>query len=115
VTGKRFGSWVVISGPLHVKGNDNHKFYRVKCECGKEKFVRIFCLRDGSSTSCGCSKAPKKESSLRGLLYYYKYSAHARNISWRLSRTQFEKLISENCYYCGDCPKIRMKKSGYNQ
>jgi hypothetical protein len=47
--GNRYGKWVVIS-----EMPDKPKYWRCKCDCGKEKIVSGQSLRLGHTTSCGC-------------------------------------------------------------
>lgn len=55
LTGSKFGKWTVISRDM-----DKHNTYDVrwicKCECGTIKSVLGKYLRNGKTTSCGCSK-----------------------------------------------------------
>ncbi len=54
ITGKKFGSWVVIRrDPNKPKG---HPHWLSKCECGNIKSVRSTSLRSGISTNCGCNR-----------------------------------------------------------
>lgn len=50
--GKKFGRLTV----LDEAGSDkkNKKLYRVKCDCGVEKILHGYRLRNGSTISCGC-------------------------------------------------------------
>lgn len=52
LTGQRFGRLVVIS----YEGHDKHKnaLWKCKCDCGNEKIISSPCLRDGTTSSCGC-------------------------------------------------------------
>lgn len=54
-TGERFGRLVVIS----AAGRDRsglHAMVIARCDCGKEKRMRLAHLCAGSATSCGCSR-----------------------------------------------------------
>jgi len=50
--GMRFGRWLV----LDREENDHHyrRIYLCRCDCGKEKAIRLDQLKNGESTSCGC-------------------------------------------------------------
>jgi hypothetical protein len=63
--GKRFGSWLVVSEaePYHKKGFGYRKRYNCLCDCGKEKVVWGHNLKNGVSTSCGCSRIGKPKYS----------------------------------------------------
>ena len=51
LTGKKFGKLTVIE-----RNNSFKKVVRwvCKCDCGNIKIVRGYCLKDGSTISCGC-------------------------------------------------------------
>ncbi len=52
LTGKRFGRWTVL------KRVDNSKYgqprWLCRCDCGKERAVNAYRLRNGDAQSCGC-------------------------------------------------------------
>ncbi|AYJ76168.1 hypothetical protein BSP7_052 [Bacillus phage BSP7] len=52
MTNQRFGRWLV----LHRVDNSSNGSarWKVKCDCGTEKIVLGFVLRNGDSQSCGC-------------------------------------------------------------
>jgi hypothetical protein len=51
MSGQRFGRLIVMGRAANKK----HRIYwRVRCECGKEKTVRGECLKNGKTKSCGC-------------------------------------------------------------
>ncbi len=52
LTGKRFNRWVVINFD-HLKKGYN-RFWKCKCDCGKEKIVSGYSLLYNNSKSCGC-------------------------------------------------------------
>ena len=55
--GKRFGRLTVISKADPIKEGSSGRLRPAvlcKCDCGKEKVVRIMCLKRGSCVSCGC-------------------------------------------------------------
>lgn len=39
-----------------------------------------------------------------------KSSAKSRNLKFELNKEQHKQIILQNCYYCGDEPKIRNRK-----
>lgn len=49
--GKRFGRLTVIGESNKI---GYHKYWRCKCDCGKEVNVRAYTLISGDSKSCGC-------------------------------------------------------------
>jgi hypothetical protein len=52
--GRSFGSWTVI---VRAEGAGKRRWL-CECACGSRRSVREDALRSGSSTSCGCSRAP---------------------------------------------------------
>ncbi|MFW6173607.1 MAG: hypothetical protein ACOC5T_07675 [Elusimicrobiota bacterium] len=59
--GETFGHWTVLDEscrvPFSTKYNTGSKTYwKCRCSCGKEKFVRLDDLKAGNSKSCGCQK-----------------------------------------------------------
>ncbi len=50
---KEFGRWTVIGEPITI---DKRQGYKVlcKCVCGTKRYVRVLCLKNGRSQSCGC-------------------------------------------------------------
>lgn len=41
------------------------------------------------------------------MLGRYKRSARLRNVEWRLTRNEFESLVTKECAYCGAEPRTR--------
>ena len=52
--GQRFGKLLVIDDLEETKNGSS--MCLCLCECGKQKIVRASCLKEGSTTSCGCKK-----------------------------------------------------------
>lgn len=57
LTGRNFGSWVVLSRDKN--GSFSHTKWVCKCSCGTEKSVYGNSLRSGDTTSCGCLRNTK--------------------------------------------------------
>jgi hypothetical protein len=79
------------------------------CNCGSKITVIGNNLRRGSHKSCGCYKSeairrfqqlPKGQASFNALYKDYKKKAIAREYAWELSKEDFKKITSSNCYYC---------------
>lgn len=51
--GDRFERLVVLNIEDTTRSG-NHRYARVRCDCGKEKDVRIANLKYGATKSCGC-------------------------------------------------------------
>ena len=107
--GTVFGKWVV------KKEADKHKSgatqWVVECNCGSKK-ISIVCgssLRDGHSTSCGCTRRQPHKLYPFGWLgnkvkITYRQGAKDRNLAWELSDDYFYSLLRNNCFYCGSGP-----------
>jgi hypothetical protein len=61
--GDKFGKLTVISD-LIIKEDKTH-YYKVKCDCGKEKEVEKRCLTTGNTTSCGCGRKGSREDKIK--------------------------------------------------
>lgn len=75
LTGKRFGHLTVIK---EVGKRGNQIMWQCKCDCGNIKNIMGGNLRNGSSTSCGCSTTNnilnynKNNTTHLGVTYYKK-------------------------------------------
>ncbi len=116
LTGKTFGRWLVLSGPYSAGNNSK---WMCRCECGLEKLVLGFLLRNGGSRSCrGCSGKSRRlasgEGVKRALLRGYKQAAKYRGLSWNLSEEDFDRLTKSDCHYCGSEPRtVAQRKRNY--
>jgi hypothetical protein len=52
--GDRYGRLIILSKKIITKNNQNKKAFLCRCDCGKEKIIRIDALISGRSNSCGC-------------------------------------------------------------
>lgn len=62
LTGNRYGMLTVL-GESEVKRGKNgktHRFWKCRCDCGKELFVRGVNLTYGTTKSCGCMRVSGK-------------------------------------------------------
>lgn len=74
LTGMRFGRLRVL-GPVQLTMDSPIKKWYCKCACGKSAVVRGDCLRQGSTSSCGClrselSAARKRKHNGKGTRLY---------------------------------------------
>lgn len=53
LTGKRFGSWTVVE---FAGKRGNKLLWKCKCDCGTERIILGFTLRNGQSSGCGCTR-----------------------------------------------------------
>jgi hypothetical protein len=93
------------------------KWYLVRCDCGKEKTIMGSAMVSGNTKSCGCLAKETKQtkrisenhSDITAIILGYKRHAERRGFKWLLSRSFVEKLIKENCFYCGSSPSNKKK------
>lgn len=114
---------------LAIRPTDNridHKvIWECLCDCGKTCYIRSTYLVQGWSKSCGCYKykgivvngKSKLESGLsaRNQLYdNYKRHAKNRGLNFNLTKEEFTRLTSSNCFYCNIEPLQEQKVKGGN-
>jgi len=119
IPGKKFNSLTI----LKFSHSDKRwrKWYLVRCDCGKEKTIIGSAMVSGNTKSCGClakeikqaKRISENHSDITAIILGYKRHAERRGFKWLLSRNFVEKLIKENCFYCGSIPsnKKRTKSS----
>jgi hypothetical protein len=58
--GRKFGRWTVISfaGKRRISG-DSRRFWKCRCDCGKEGELLSAALLSGKTLSCGCLKTER--------------------------------------------------------
>src|ERR1035441_9964223 len=117
-TGLRFGA-VVVVGRAEPKVYDGkpHTHWLCRCDCGKEVNVSATSLRMGRSQSCGCQNRiprlpPGVAARNRVLQAYVKGSARRRGFCWELSDEDFDRLTSQDCFYCGIKPSAVQVSAG---
>lgn len=99
-----------------------------KCDCGNYKELTTCALSNGQE-SCGCSleyyrknhtnarKLPEGEAQFNNLYTSYQYRAKRKKIKFELTKNEFRKLTSNNCFYCNSkpstiCGKSKLKSNG---
>ena len=62
LTNKRFGKLTVLSQAENIQtpNGRSHVAWNCQCDCGKVKVIRGECLRNGSTTSCGCIQSENR-------------------------------------------------------
>lgn len=106
--GQKFGMLTVIDGY-----HDEEKLQMLwlcKCDCGNEKTIIAIgaCLKNGSTKSCGCfrrKRLPYGENAFNRLYGTYRRRSLQKGLSFDLSKEEFRKITSQNCFYCGIEPK----------
>lgn len=92
-----------------------------KCECGRTRIVRQYCLYAGTVKSCGCLRSEsavrigKKYSSAlhkppghrtwSAAFSSCKQSAKKRQIEFALTFEMFKTISQNKCHYCGAPPR----------
>ena len=106
--GKKFNMLTVI-GEYHDK-EKSKMIWLSKCDCGSDKIVRTQSadLRNGRVKSCGCLRANRLsygESAFNRLYDTYRRRSLKKSFSFDLSKEEFKKITSKNCFYCGVEPR----------
>lgn len=103
--GKKFGRLTVLR-TVRKSFNKPQSFthYECICDCGNKVITSLINAR-----SCGClQRELVGERSRKALGFaaktavwnYYRRNAKTRKLSWKLSRKQFENIVSGVCYFC---------------
>lgn len=102
--GQRFGKLIVLRKDTDRSAKRYR--WRCRCDCGKEKAIYGYSLRDGSTKSCGCNKFRLEQglAAKRKLFGRYKRVAAKRRLTFDLTFEKFVKICQEPCVYCGDPP-----------
>lgn len=58
ITGQKFGKLKVIAEADRPEGSP-FTYWDCRCKCGETVTVRGVCLKNGNTTSCGCSRKVK--------------------------------------------------------
>lgn len=84
---KRFGMLTVIA-PAESKNNRTR--WMCRCDCGKEIVTLATSLKQGLTTSCGCSRVGKRRTNIKGkrfgrltVLEYVGYSKTGNSTLWK--------------------------------
>lgn len=104
LTGKRFGSLVVINrSGTDVQGS---AMWLCRCDCGDTKSIRSPSLVRGATSSCGCKQGglvlPNHGAKFNRHYDAYKRGANKRSYSFELSPEEFRNIIDKPCKYCGE-------------
>ena len=99
ITGAVFGRLTVVDG----KG----AYWSCLCECGNSKTIYRGSLTSGATKSCGClhresCSQPPGYMAISHLFSRFRANALSREIDFELSRIDFESIVTQDCYFCGD-------------
>ncbi len=107
LTGIRFGKLIVKS--RHGSDKDRNSTWVCECDCGGQKIIAGKYLKRGNNKSCGCLHThPKGQAILKMWYRAYKNGAAKRKLTFELTINQFNKMIKNDCTYCGRKPELRI-------
>lgn len=117
LTGRRYGKLLVIQFAGMKPSKDAR--WLCKCDCGNEMTVDTRELNRGNTASCGCSRRkprdpdiPQRAARNRVLRSYKGTCARSRGHCWELADEDFDRLMSQDCYYCGQPPSLVTRSQG---
>ena len=105
--GRRYGSLLVIR---LVDRRSGHARWLCRCDCGNEVVAQRKSLERDDAAHCGCqrkdprNKLPSGMAGRNRTLNVYRTNARTRGLSWELSDDDFDRLTSQDCFYCGGPP-----------
>lgn len=87
--------------------NRKKKTFIYKCECllCGNVFNRGTTMVHAENLTCDCQVFRKEPAAINLIKKEYKRGAKLRNLEYSLSNDLFERLIKDNCTYCGISPK----------
>lgn len=104
---KKFGKWTVLS---FAKKTDKTVFFTCRCECGTEREISSYKLKNGASKSCGCSRQKDVTNKKFGKLTFVEKIGKTKNnlVIWKcqcecgniIERT-YASIVSKNICSCG--------------
>lgn len=118
---KKFNKLLALKRIANYQGR-KQTFYKCLCDCGNITYVDGRKLANGHTKSCGCKRKGKPnlrarkgygESLRNRIIDSYKRNAKNKDISFRLTDKDLQKLLSGNCFYCGCVPSKTIKKKGF--
>lgn len=110
LTGKRFGSLVVVKILPDRRGVGKCIFWECLCDCGNTYEVAGASLIKNRANNCGCQTSilqsksgtlPDNMGHINAILAQYKAGATKRNLQFLLEDKDFIILIQSDCHYCG--------------
>lgn len=101
--GCTFGSWTVLSRAQDkiYKDNRHHRRWICQCSCGTVKEVDECAMKNGTSTSCGCTR---KEALRKG--------ASEKNRTHGMTNTRLYRIYRHMVNRCGNKNDIRYAHYG---
>lgn len=120
--GKKYNRLTLVSFSHYFKDKENRNipYWNVKCDCGKEKTIRLYHVTREITKSCGCLQKENKhrllpgESNFNVLFAVYQKNAELRGIKFELTKEEFRKFTKKNCDYCGIEPSTVFRRKNAN-
>lgn len=128
--GDTFGRLTVLAigerKTRYAGSGDSYPVLKCLCACGKETSV-LSCNIGRRVRSCGCLKQemlargrkalgkfklPEGVAAKNSIFSYYRTNAARRNLTFSVSRAEFDVLTSQPCAYCGKPPSTVYRKNG---
>jgi len=120
ICGQRFKFLVVVED----SGKRFHRevLWKCLCDCGEYCEATGSALRLGKIVSCGHSRIRSVESRknqaiaqikpgslLRKVYGAYKQQSRSRKLEFSISQSEFDEIVSRDCFYCGEPPMMEKK------
>ncbi len=100
----------------HGKGQGGSVVWKCKCHgCSSVVNLSSRTLLINDATTCGCRGLQPGDAALNCLLTSYKKWAKEKDVEWRLTRKEADKLFKSNCHYCGAEPKNKSNSRSYKE
>lgn len=107
--GERYERLVVTGKTIRKRHN---LLWECKCDCGNIIYVTASDLKRCHTKSCGKCQDKAYNTGLNYLYGSYKRGAIHRNLTFNISKEQFNEIINQKCYYCGFSPNQILYKKG---
>lgn len=125
--GRKYGMMRIIEMTRRDPNHRHHYFVLCDCDCGVKKEVRLSCLQQGSTVSCGCYARSQTiirssgntycrngygENAKRTILARYRRDAARRGLRFDLTEDEFYEICVQPCFYCGEQSSRAFKPNG---
>ena len=112
--GKVFGRLTVLDKA--ERNSHYQKYYRCRCECGNIKDIRVDCLTNGNTISCGCLRSPNRVGQRYGkvlVLEKIPKAIYGDRVGWRCKCDcgriyETDTYILQRIKSCGKCSRRRV-------
>lgn len=115
---QQINDWKIIG----IRPNKRKGYVLAQCVCGKIKELTGRSIRAQTSKNCGCRKGEKlrrrqrivgTDSAIQTLFSRYFRTARRFGRQFLLSKEEFIRLTSANCFYCEATPASRSQRHSY--